>query len=60
MGFGSFDENEQERREKKKEIDDEEQVAKPEHKGTISLDDKTDTDDLLDAYEQIDQSKSDG
>lgn len=59
MGFGSFDEDERERREEKKKINDEGELTKPDHNGTVSLEDETDTDTLLDTYEDIDKDDSD-
>lgn len=52
MGFGAYDEDEQERREEKKEIETSEQTKDSGHNGNVSVEGGEDTDALLDQLQQ--------
>lgn len=52
MGFGAFDEDEQERREEKKEIETTDQIKDSGHNGDVSVEGSEDTDELLDQLQQ--------
>ena len=52
MGFGAFDEDEQERREEKKEIETTDQIKDSGHNGDVSVEGSEDTDELLDQLQK--------